>query len=289
MQEKTLNYYRQKTGEALNYINNHLDEELNVSRLADMFCISLFHFHRIFKSILNEPLGSYIKRMRLDTSLKLLRYSEDPVKDIARKTGYNDLSAFSKAFSKEFGISPAEFRNDKSILLNTAIDYIFKGMENPVINIHPKFITLPDKEAAGISIKGLYGGPEVYKAWDLLGKYAVPNKLLGWKAELFSIYYDDPDVIPSEECRSDICIAIKVKTDLPAPIKRMTISGGKFAVFRYKGPYEKLWNFYKYIYGTWLMAGDIKLRNSPSLEKYISYSEKAGSGNYITEIYLPVE
>ena len=289
MQDKTFNYYRQKTEEVLSYINNHLDEELNISRLADMFCISFFHFHRIFKSVLKEPLGSYIKRMRLDTSLKLLRYSEEPVKDIALKIGYNDLSAFSKAFSKEFGISPAEFRNDKSILLSTNIDYAFKSRERPVVNINPRFIVLPDKEAAGINVTGLYGGPEVSKAWDELEKFVISNKLFSWKTELFSIYYDDPDMTPAEECKSDICIVTHRKSELPLPIKQMKITGGRFAVFRFKGPYEKLWDFYNYIYGTWLLESDVKLRNSPSLEKYISYSEKMNPEKYVTEIYLPVE
>jgi len=138
-------------------------------------------------------------------------------------------------------------------------------------------------------VTGLYGGLEVYKAWDILERLAKSNKLFGWKTELFTIYYDDPDITPVEECKSDICIVMHRKSELPAPIKQMKIPGGRFAVFRFKGPYEKLWDFYNYIYGTWLLESDVKLRNSPFLERYVNYSKKLNPGNYITEIYLPVE
>ena len=119
MQNKTTTYYNQKVREVLNYIDNHLADNLNIKQLSEQFGISFFHFHRILKAYLNEPLGSYINRMRLDTAIKLIRYSDEPLSDIAFRIGYNDCSAFSKAFSKEFGLSPQEFKSNKALVLNT--------------------------------------------------------------------------------------------------------------------------------------------------------------------------
>lgn len=123
MQEKTTTYYRQKVEEVLDYIQNHLSDDLNIKTLAENSRISFFHFHRIIQAVIGEPLGNYINKARLETAVKLIRYSGESFLSIAERIGYNDLSSFSKAFSKEFGLSPQEYRANSNIILNTHVDY----------------------------------------------------------------------------------------------------------------------------------------------------------------------
>lgn len=289
MQEKTATYYQQKVEEVLNYINGHLGDDLNIKMLAERFCISFFHFHRIFKAVLNEPLGCYIKRIRLETAVKLIRYSNEPLGDIALRIGYSDLSSFSKAFSKEFGLSPLEFKSNNNSVLNTHIDYHISDAGKIISDIKPKLITLPDREAAFIRVTGRYGGDEVYKAWDELERFASTHNLISWKPDIFSVYYDDPDIVGIDNCSSDLCIVTKKKIKSEGRVKLEIIKGGKFAVFRYKGPYEKLWELYYSIYGNWVLFSDMKLRDSPSIEKYLNYNSKIKPENLLTEIYIPIE
>ncbi len=164
--EETLNYYLRKVKEIDIYIQENLDKDLNVRTLAEKSNISFFHFHRIVKAVLNEPLGNYINKIRLDSAIKLIRTTNKSLIEIAENVGYNDLSAFSKAFIKAFGIAPTIFRNDETILLNTHIDYSLNENNKIETNIKPKIITISDKRVCCIQVIGEYGNEETYKAWD---------------------------------------------------------------------------------------------------------------------------
>jgi AraC family transcriptional regulator len=73
-------------------------------------------------------------------------------------------------------------------------------------------------------------------------------------------------------------------------VKIKQLEGGKYLVFRYKGPYENLWDVYYLIYKDYIILLDrYRVRNSPVLEKYIKYSVKTKSENSITEIYIPID
>ncbi len=288
IKETTSGYYKQKSEEVLHYINNNIGADLNIKVLADRFGISFFHFHRIMKAALNESPGVYINRIRLDTALKLLRYSESPITDIAENIGFADLSSFSKAFNKEFGLSPLEYRNDKSLVVNSHIDYRIGSERKIIADIKCKIINLQEKRVCYVNVVGKYGSDAAYKGWDELIAFAMANKLMGWKPDLFAIYYDNPDVLDCELCSSDLCVATTSKFKEDGVVKSKIIEGGKFLVFRYKGSYDYLWDVYNYIYREFILVSDYKLRDLPTVEKYLKYSATTKPEDYLTEIYIPV-
>jgi AraC family transcriptional regulator len=289
MYSQTSSYYQQKVNDVSNYINNHLADDLNVKLLSEQFGISFSHFHRILKAYLNEPLGSYINRVRLEIAIKLIRYSNESLSDIALQIGYNDCSAFSKAFSKEFGLSPLEFKNNKEIVLNTHVDYKINDFGKLITDIKPKIIQMADKLVIYKRFKGKYGSEEFSRAWDDFLGFAINNKLVGWKPDIFSIYYDFLSDMEIDESATDFCIATSRPIAASYHIDSKVIVGGKYAVFRYKGPYDRLWELYETIFGVWVINSDVRLRDYPIIEKYLNYSFNGNPNNFLTEIYLPIE
>ena len=89
-----MNHYQQSIDKVLTYIDDHLNEIPELDKLAKIANLSKFHFHRIMKAFLNETLGNYINRIRLETAVKLLRYSSQPINEIAYRVGYHTPSAF---------------------------------------------------------------------------------------------------------------------------------------------------------------------------------------------------
>ena len=75
------------------YIREHLDKEIDMRRLAVLSAFSPFHFHRIMRAYLKEPIGAFIIRTRVETAAKLLRYTDLPVADIAYRVGYDTPSS----------------------------------------------------------------------------------------------------------------------------------------------------------------------------------------------------
>lgn len=94
----------------LDWIGEHLDQELDVARLAERASMSPRSFHRKFTDSIGETPARFIETMRLDRARQLLA-SGSPLKQIAARSGYATPGQLSKAFVRRFGISPALFRD----------------------------------------------------------------------------------------------------------------------------------------------------------------------------------
>ena len=106
--------YVKRINVIVEYINNHLGENIDLGILSEMSGFSPWHFHRIVRAFLGEPIGAFITRMRVETAARLLRYSELPVQDIAFRVGYDVPSSLSKSFRLFYGISPNQYRKNKN-------------------------------------------------------------------------------------------------------------------------------------------------------------------------------
>jgi AraC family transcriptional regulator len=288
--EETRSYYEEKVVGVIRYIQNNPGDELSIKALSERFNISYFHFHRIMRSALDEPLGNYINKVRLKASAKMIRDTGDSISEIAEKVGYNNVSSFSKSFSKEFGISPLEYRSSTDSMLNSEIDFQFHNDRVVDHKISPKIKIFAPCKIIYARVKGEYGGEEAYSVWEHLINFAAKNNLLTWNPDFFSIYYDDPDEIGAENCTYDCCLTTKKEVRPDEQLRVADFGGGKFLVFRYKGPYDNLWEVHNMIYRDYfILLDNYQLRDAPIVEKYVRYSEKTKPENQVTDICIPIE
>lgn len=98
---------------AKQYILTHLEEELSIVSLAEMFYLSPSYFSRLFKKVNGEGCNEYIVRKRIDKSKYLLKETDIPIGEVAKISGYKNINYFSYAFKKYTGMSPAKYREKK--------------------------------------------------------------------------------------------------------------------------------------------------------------------------------
>lgn len=101
---------------AINYIENHLTEEIDYDKAAAEAACSSFYFQRIFSILCDIPLSEYIRNRRLTLAGNELNASNAKVLDIALKYGYESPESFARAFSKFHGITPSEAKKHGSKL-----------------------------------------------------------------------------------------------------------------------------------------------------------------------------
>lgn len=101
---------------AINYIENHLTEEIDYDKAAAEAACSSFYFQRIFSILCDIPLSEYIRNRRLTLAGNELNASNAKVLDIALKYGYESPESFARAFSKFHGITPSEAKKSGSKL-----------------------------------------------------------------------------------------------------------------------------------------------------------------------------
>lgn len=92
----------------IEYINEHYAEKISLSTLSENFFVTSSHIARLFKQHLGESTVSYINRIRIEKSEKLLRQGVS-IKDAAEKVGFDSLNNYYKYFNKYIGMTPAAF------------------------------------------------------------------------------------------------------------------------------------------------------------------------------------
>ena len=92
------------------FIDDHLDEELSLERLADEFFVSKYHIAHVFKDNLGLSIHQYITKKRLRLCEEAIRARMN-ITDVYHTYGFGDYSSFYRAFKKEYGISPKEYRD----------------------------------------------------------------------------------------------------------------------------------------------------------------------------------
>jgi len=95
----------------MEYIHAHLDTKVELSRLADVAGVNLYHFARAFKQSTGESPHQYVLRRRIEHAKELLRRPHLSVIEASARTGFVDQSHFSKVFRRMVGMAPSEYRN----------------------------------------------------------------------------------------------------------------------------------------------------------------------------------
>ena len=282
MKNITYNDYVQRINKVVAYINNHLDETLDLKTLANEAALSDFHFHRIFKALKGEAIGGYITRLRLEATARLLRYTSLTIEEIAFNIGYETPASLSKAFKKQYGISPTEYRTNKDTYI------MKKEIINPDLALKtPKIVTLEPKNLIYVALTGAYGSLDYGKAYEQLWAVIKAQKLFTKGIESICISYDDPKITDGSLQRSDVCLAIHKPATPQDEVSCKTLAGGKYAVFFYQGSYENL----SQVYDTavrWVIDHQYTLREEPFFEKYLNDARRTPKEKLKTEIYIPI-
>lgn len=278
--------YRERINKVLLYIDEHLGEKLDLDTLASVSCFSPFHFHRIMRAHLNESLGSYVIRQRMQAAALLLEYSDKTVSGIAYEIGYETPSSLTKAFKNSFGVSPSEFRESKGKLKRFDRKILFNLKETDM-NLKPEIRQIDDMKVIYIQAIGDYNN--VGPAWGRLCEFAGSKGLFGPQTKMFGLSHDDPEITETSKLRYDACIAINKDMEPEGEIGVKSVAGGKYAVFVHKGPYRELKKSYNDIFRNWLPESKCELGESASLEIYLNDPDKVKAEDLRTEICIPIK
>src|SRR5512141_3443862 len=92
------------------FVCDHADEPLDRVRLAAVAGFSVPHFHRLWRAHTGENVAAYVRRVRLKRAALKLRMGAVDITDVALCAGSETHAAFTRAFKRQYGLSPSQFR-----------------------------------------------------------------------------------------------------------------------------------------------------------------------------------
>ena len=119
---------------AIDYIENHLSDKVDLELVAEAVHYSKYYLHRIFTKTVGLTVHDYVKRRQLTEAAKLLVFSDKPIIEIAFIAGYESQQAFSDIFKLMYKKSPGQYRNDEEFY-PLQLKYILN--KNPMV-LDPK-------------------------------------------------------------------------------------------------------------------------------------------------------
>lgn len=254
--------------EAINYIFEHIDEDITVDDVARHCSYSKYHLMRMFKANTDEALYQFIKRVRLERSAWLLKVEkEKSITEIGVEYGYSS-SNFATAFKKHLNLSPADFRKTSECLVEKSSfshGISFEEMENAENQITIEY--LEGFTAVYERKKGNYHNlPEEWCIF--IEKY---QHLADETTMYIECTIDDPSITDENNCMYELCQT--VSPDSPALKENPCIlthdfAGGKYAVYHFKGFPQFMFMVYQEIFCRWLSKTGNHLDERPILDIY---------------------
>lgn len=263
------------------YIHDHLDEELDMERLAEIACMSSYHWHRIYRAIYGETLAATVKRLRLHRAAGEIVRTDLGVSEIAKRSGYPNLQSFNRIFKSVYGMPPARYRKEGS---HTAFEPSLYGRTTKMFDVTLRKIE--PIALIGVPHTGSY--MQISKAFETLFGTLYARGLAKPDMRMIGVYLDDPDIVPVDALRSIACVSAVADTAADAPFERRTIDGGEYAVLRHQGPYADMYRAYQWLYAEWLPASGRQLRDAVMFEEYLNNPRDTPPTALLTDIYMPL-
>lgn len=301
--------YARRMHAVVEHIDHHLDEPLDLARLAAVAHFSPYHFHRLFAAWSGERLGDYVRRRRLEHAASLLAAQPRvPVLQAAMAVGFGSNEAFTRAFKAHFGTSPSAWRaqraearprgglrkidqadrkHDQAAAPQPADDGgpATESIEDSAMQV--KLIDRSPVTMAYLRHVGPYGAA-INAFWrKSVGPWLYRHGLL--EQARYGISHDDPSISDPAKCRYDAGVEVTADFAPLAPAHKTVIPGGRYAVMHFEGTSDEIKTAWAELLGRWLPASSLQLDSRPCFEYYPSDARyDPATGAFSCDLCIPV-
>lgn len=275
------------------FIEDNLKSDISVLDIASEGCYSLYHFIRLFQSITGLSPKKYLLQRRLTEALFQLRDSDKKVTEIAFDFQFGSHEAFTRIFSKHFGVTPVKIRNGYSLSSLPLVhpiteEYIYqseKARSQP-----PDIVDLDEKILTGISffIRDNVKISSLAKEWGQFMNelHTIKDYMIEERFYQVQFWSENQDL---GGLYFFIGAQVKDVAYISPPFVIKTIPKGKYLKFIHKGLANKVGYTYRYIYNEFLPETEYRLSQPFNFEYYGEKCLGPDNEQSESEIYIPID
>jgi AraC family transcriptional regulator len=229
---------------AIRLIERTPAETIGLSAIARHVGLSLFHFQRLFQGVMGETPSAYMRRTRLDRAAMNLQMSRQAITAIALNAGYASHEAFVRAFHRQFGTVPSQYRSIAQQALPRAAATRFGSGEPALVEEWPACTLL------AMRFHGPY--PTFEAHWTAFHRHLASIGIDPARVEAVGITYDTPLITPDALFRHD-CAIIDRGLDVTDPLLQpLAFRQGRYVRMRHRQPFQAILQTYASVSLDWL-------------------------------------
>ncbi|MBE7636730.1 helix-turn-helix domain-containing protein [Sneathiella sp. P13V-1] len=281
MRKANVQRYEQRLQRVTDYIYENLDQDIDLLHLADIACMSPYHWHRIYQAVHGETITATVRRLRLAKAAHLLTNTSRNIAEIVESCGFQNTQYFTRVFKKHYGVPPAHYRKSGP---HARFDKPFNQLEEDMFEV--SVVDHPKSRIAAVPHIGPY--INIGAAFDKMYGSLDPSTIDWSLSRSVGVYLDDPDTTSESELRSFAGVTVGYDFKIKAPLEEIELPASRYAVLHYKGPYTDMRKAYGWLFEEWLMDTDEEPANAPCFEDYLNSPRETSPTELLTDIYLPL-
>ena len=256
---------------ALWFVESHSRMDIDLEQVARASCVSQYHLTRAFAEVYGVSLMRYVKLRRLSEAAKQIAAGAPDILSIALENGYGSHEAFSRAFKKEFGVTPECVRS------NVQLSHL--NLKEPIVMTTQQVLKLNRPR-----VESLMSPAGIPNIWQRFSPYlGTIRHQIGQDAYGICFNFDD-------EGKFDYLsgVAVDSNSETPHGLLRLTLPAQKYAVFHHKGHIAEIRSVMASIWSEGVSDSGHNPVQGPTLEKYgPEFNGMTGLGGY--EIWISIK
>ncbi|MFE7323900.1 GyrI-like domain-containing protein [Streptomyces sp. NPDC057565] len=282
----------EQLNQAMEHIESHLDQPIDVADLAHISVTSEYHFRRLFSALAGIPLSEYIRRRRLTVAGAEVLADERTLLEVAVRYGYSSGEAFARAFRAVHGVGPGEARRTGAALRSQprmSFRLIVEGSSSMRYRIVEKeeFRVVGKKARVPLVHEGINSAiadfirgidPETLRRITALSDQE-PEGIVGASDQL------DPSRAEGSEL--DYYHGVVTHAEAPEDMDVLAVPAGMWAVFENSGPFPRALQYlWRDVFTQWFPSNPYLSRQGPEILRVrpTQDGERADA-----ELWIPVE
>ena len=274
----------EKLNQSMNYIEEHLTDEIDYEQLGRIACCSAYHYQRMFTYMAGITLAEYIRRRKMSLAAVDLQGGEARIIDIAEKYGYRSPTAFNRAFQSFHGIAPSSVKNEGTSVKSFS-PIVFKITVKGATEMNYK---IEKKEAFRIIGISAPLDQEIENNFAVVPQMWQEASTNGTLQKLASMMDTPPmGLLGVSACNNEeqwkYYIAVS-STKPTGEFEQYTIPAATWAIFSGSGTNQSIQKLEQRIITEWLPSSGYEYANAPDIEVYLNPDPQ----NAQYEVWIPV-
>ncbi len=274
----------ERLNQSINYIEEHLTDEIDYEQLGRIACCSAYHYQRMFTYMAGVTLAEYIRKRKMSLAAVDLQSGNKRIIEIAEKYGYRSPTAFNRAFQSFHGIAPSSVK-DEGVSVKTFSPVVFRIAVKGAAEMNYRMETKEAFRIIGVSApldKEIENNFMVVpKMWQEASANGTIQKLAGMM-----------DTQPMGLLGVSVCndeeqwkyfIAVS-STKTKDTFEEYTVPASTWAIFSGTGTNQSIQELERRIVTEWLPASGYEYANAPDIEVYLNPDPQ----NAQYEVWIPV-